>query len=89
MSNVEGMNSVYLKRLSEAKPSFEILRFDIRHSVVRCSGHLKSHISYQGVEVLNTDPPTVEHLKPITCSIAVGCCYGQGLLFLSAVLEDA
>ena len=25
-----------LKRLSEAKPSFEILRFDIRYSAVRC-----------------------------------------------------
>ena len=36
MSNVEGMNSVYLKRQSEAKPSFDILRFDIRYSAVRC-----------------------------------------------------
>ena len=29
MSNVEGMNSVYLKRQSEAKPSFDILRFAV------------------------------------------------------------
>jgi hypothetical protein len=36
--NVEGMYSVYFKkRLSKAKPSFDILRFDIRHSAVRCS----------------------------------------------------
>ena len=41
MSNVEGMNSVYLKRLSEAKPPFEILRFDIRYSAVRCSVRVK------------------------------------------------
>ncbi len=35
--NIEGMNSVYFKkRLSKAKPSFEILRFDIRYSAVRC-----------------------------------------------------
>ena len=38
MSNVEGMYSINLKkRLSRAKPSFEILRFDIRYSAVRCS----------------------------------------------------
>ena len=37
MSNVEGMYSIYfIKRLSEAKPAFEILRFDIRNSAVRC-----------------------------------------------------
>ncbi len=37
MSNVEGMYSIYFKkRLSEATPSFEILRFDIRYSAVRC-----------------------------------------------------
>ena len=44
MSNVEGMHSVYLKKgLSEAKPSFDIRRFDIRYSAVCCSGHLKFH----------------------------------------------
>jgi hypothetical protein len=38
MSNVEVMYSVYfIIRLSEAKPPFEILRFDIRYSAVRCS----------------------------------------------------
>jgi hypothetical protein len=37
ISNVEGMYSIYfIKRLSAAKPSFEILRFDIRYSAVRC-----------------------------------------------------
>ena len=36
MSNVEGLYSVYFKkRLSKAKPHFEILRFDIRYSAVR------------------------------------------------------
>ena len=50
MSNVEVMNSArreplcrtvyFKKRLSKAKPHFDILRFDIRHSAVRCSGHL-------------------------------------------------
>ena len=35
--NVEGMYSIYfIKRWSEAKPPFEILRFDIRYSAVRC-----------------------------------------------------
>jgi hypothetical protein len=38
MSNVEGMYSIYfIKRVSEAKPPFDILRFDIRYSTVRCS----------------------------------------------------
>jgi hypothetical protein len=42
MSNVEGMYAVYFKkRLSKAKPSFDILRFDIRYSAVRCYGQLK------------------------------------------------
>ena len=37
ISNVEGMYSNYdIKRLSAAKPSFIILRFDIRYSAVRC-----------------------------------------------------
>ena len=46
MSNVEGMYSVYFKkRLSKAKPPFDILRFDIRYFAVRCSGHLKFHTS--------------------------------------------
>jgi hypothetical protein len=41
MSNVEGLYSVcFIERLSEAKPSFEILRFDIRYSAVRCSARL-------------------------------------------------
>ena len=41
MSNVEGMYTVYFKkRLSKAKPHFEILRFDIQHSAVRCSNKL-------------------------------------------------
>ena len=37
--NVEGMYSVYFlfKGMSEAKPPFKILRFDIRYSAVRCS----------------------------------------------------
>ena len=31
------MYSIYsIKRLSEAKPPFKILRFDIRYSAVRC-----------------------------------------------------
>jgi len=51
MSNIEGMNSVYVKKIERnlrlagvvtptprrAKPSFEILLFDIRYSAVRCS----------------------------------------------------
>jgi hypothetical protein len=42
MSNVEVMYSVYFKkRLSKTKPSFDILRFDIRYSAVRCSGQLR------------------------------------------------
>ncbi len=46
MSNVEVMYSVYFKkRLSKAKPPFDILRFDIRYSAVRCSGHLWFHTS--------------------------------------------
>jgi hypothetical protein len=37
MSNIEGMNSIlFYKRMSKAKHSFEILRFDIRNSAVRC-----------------------------------------------------
>jgi hypothetical protein len=35
ISNVEGRCSVHLKGMSAAKPSFEILRFDIRYSAVR------------------------------------------------------
>jgi hypothetical protein len=37
ISNIEGMNSVdsNKKRMSEAKPAFDILRFDIRYSTVR------------------------------------------------------
>ncbi|CAB1080789.1 hypothetical protein D1AOALGA4SA_8464, partial [Olavius algarvensis Delta 1 endosymbiont] len=36
MSNVEGMYSIYsIKRLNEAIPPFDILRFDIRYSAVR------------------------------------------------------
>jgi len=36
----EGILSIFyeFKRLSKAKPSFEILRFDIRYSAVRCYG---------------------------------------------------
>ena len=34
-----------LKRLSKAKPSFEILRFDIRYSAVRGSVSMKFHTS--------------------------------------------
>ena len=35
ISNNEGMYSIYfIKRLSEAKPPFVILRFDIRYSAV-------------------------------------------------------
>ena len=38
MSNVEVMYSAYfIMRLSEAKPHFDILRFDIRYSAVRRS----------------------------------------------------
>ena len=47
MSNVQGMNSVYLKRQSEAKPSFDILRFDIRYSAVRCSFRVKFHARFR------------------------------------------
>ena len=37
ISNVEGMYSIYfIKRLSAANPPFDILRFDIRYSAVRC-----------------------------------------------------
>ncbi len=37
ISNVEVRHSIYfIKRLSKAKPHFEILRFDIRNSAVRC-----------------------------------------------------
>ncbi len=68
--NVECRRDVFClfkKRLSKAKPSFDILRFDIRYSAVRCSGHLKFHIRFQAVEVLNT-----EHA---TCLIAVRRLY--------------
>ena len=45
MSNFEGMYSVYFKiRLSKAKPPFDILRFDIRYSAVRCFDQLKFHM---------------------------------------------
>ena len=38
------MYSVYFrKRLSEAKPPFDIPRFNIQYSAVRCSGHPKFH----------------------------------------------
>ena len=50
MSNVEGMYSArrellcrtvyFKKRLSKAKPPFDILRFDIRYSAVRCSNYV-------------------------------------------------
>ena len=41
MSNVEVIYSVYFKKsLSEAKPPFEILRFDIRYSAVRYYIHM-------------------------------------------------
>jgi len=63
--NVEGMYSVYfIKRLSKAKPPFDILRFDIRHSAVRFPrgsavdrsrlqrnslfGHAESHTRVEG-----------------------------------------
>jgi hypothetical protein len=37
MSNVEEcILSILLKGLSKAKPHFDILRFDIRYSAVRC-----------------------------------------------------
>ena len=39
MSNIEGRHSInfyLLRRQSAAKPPFEILRFDIRYSAVRC-----------------------------------------------------
>jgi hypothetical protein len=43
MSNVEVMYSVYLKRLSIAIPPFDILRFDIRYSAVRCPNYVWFH----------------------------------------------
>ena len=57
------MNSVYLKRLSEAKPSFEILRFDIRYSAVRCSVRVKFQLrcrvlGKRDVRYLNPTPDT-------------------------------
>jgi hypothetical protein len=55
MSNVEAMYAVYFKkRLSKAKSHFDILRFDIRYSAVRCSGHLK----------FLQAPPLAWHLTP-------------------------
>ena len=39
----ECIQSVLLKGLSEAKPPFEILRFDIRNSAVRCFIHMQVH----------------------------------------------
>jgi hypothetical protein len=33
--------SILLKGLSKAKPSFEILRFDIRYSAVRCLNQIR------------------------------------------------
>ena len=45
--NVEGMNSVFLNRQSTAKPSFNILRFDIRYSAVRCFVRVKFHAGLQ------------------------------------------
>jgi len=38
--------SIFIKRLSAAKPPFEILRFDIRYSAVRCSGQAESHTKF-------------------------------------------
>ena len=41
MSNVKVMYSVYFKKgLSKAIPPFDILRFDIRYSAVRCSNYV-------------------------------------------------
>ena len=43
--NVEYRRDVFClfkKRLSAAKPSFDILRFDIRYSTVRCSARLSA-----------------------------------------------
>ena len=52
MSNVEGMYSVFFKkRLSKAKPPFDIIRFDIRYSAVRCSGAVKLKY-YFGIDPL-------------------------------------
>ena len=48
------MNSGYLKRLSEAKPSFEILRFDIRYSAVRGSVSMKFHTRFWGVREMGS-----------------------------------
>ena len=48
------MNSVYLKRLSEAKPSFGILRFDIRFSAVRCSFRVKFYTSVRVPVIKNS-----------------------------------
>ena len=42
-----------LKRLSEAKLSFEILRFDIHYSAVRCSVCMKFHMRVQGLLLSN------------------------------------
>ena len=39
--------SILLKGLSKAKPPFDILRFDIRYSAVRCSVRVKFHTSVQ------------------------------------------
>ena len=44
MSNVEGRYPVVYKGLSRAKPTCEILRFDIRYSAVRCSVQMKFHM---------------------------------------------
>ena len=51
-----------LKRLSKAKPPFDILRFDIRYSAVRCSGYLKFHTRCQGSGlIVSKNSLTPEH----------------------------
>ena len=52
------------KRLSEAKPPFEILRFDIRYSAVRCSDTVKIHMRCMKFRIFNLNPPSAERLTP-------------------------
>ena len=60
----------FIKRLSKAKPPFDILRFDIRHSAVCCSGHLKFHTRGSGFGfAVNPEPLNLEPLNGYALSI--------------------
>ena len=73
MSNVEVRHSIYfIKGLSEAKPHFDILRFDIRYSAVRCLinlDHRNNQFDPLGdINLLSLiRAPNRFHLTPVAC----------------------